>query len=766
MLDDKLRILYIGFGESGQFMLHGSIDALNNSTIRGKPLPAELYIVHSNRQNSEDILNGFLQCQPNQNISCKILSADKLEFLLDDINEFDQISISVRGSNDNDLQPIIKECLLDSGFDISPESLDYRFYEELPFNIPRIKELAELFKRHEVKGLVDIFTNQPDVLAYLWASITGNVRTVMGNNHLDTQRTKWIWSNDYKRILDNMFDDVNLPPLDVICAGYHGAGCVPILHGGKVNGIPLSMFKDMDKLYDGLKDSVIRYSINSKRSRINIRKDVINSYFDLLEALLQGEKTLGMSVFQRISDNPLFSDLPGIKEKEDNGTFIGYPVKIKGSPGNYYWKAVNPSKMYDKERMDFVKNYFKLHNLINSLFSNGVIPELISPTNLNDIPKHDQYFLLQNPITIEQRFMSADVRRVVSHTEYTAGIIITGNREKVIHSKQSSDVVANILYIPNSSPLTIHKVSLPDFDLSSKKTFKIGINDEKYDKRLEPNDFVVHDGKLYVTATYERKDRKESFLVSYDFNEQKEYSYPLSVDELLVKGVKCIPLYFPETTSRNMIAHDGRLYIVLTESDEFSALEYDIESHQMSLIKSPIGDKILTVTGLKNEIIFGGCNYIYRKNGDKLKPIVESKANVMQLRSLPDDRVVLYSDKDSSSVYAVSLDDPMHQHLLSKKPNFEITHNGSIKFATLDDDMINLVSYNGIHSLLNETIKVSRQSIEMPNLEKMVMGKEVVFGVIFRVPNTHVVAMDYNRMSSPLGEFVIPKAYYTRVDVV
>ncbi len=644
---NPLKLLYIGAGAAGEPIINRSMQILNQ--ISG--LESEVYIV-GGKSNPLDIYKDIAENSPElEKINIKTYNSETIHTLFgsEKQTKFDFIVISAGDRKKEAIKKDIKEgvdvkenkkilerrefledkitsALEKSGFDVKDKkSPHYRLRDELPKNWDMISHYAKMFADSKVEGLVDIFTNQPDFLAYFWASITGNVKTVMGNNHIDTFRMRrhspiiyQDMSNagklNKKRIKKH--PDSLLPFFTAICGGLHGGGCAPSLKGYKIGkSTPSSEIYEYNvkAFYEEVKKDVINHTLRLQNNKDKLRWGVFNAYHDVIYELLTNRLSLGMSIFQKITGNPCFDeyfernigsnpDLKKLKE-EDRGLFIGWGTRINSVKDrlyrSFFWEMENPP--YDMMEVwtqdDFVSEYIKSNKFIDLLIKEGLIPNRIDISSTEEEKYSDSVERLP-PLVSEEVTRRLFVPKYVKNGESAENRSrdVSETTTVLVKPKTGSEIKDKFLFfapsIEDRDNINIYQINIPE-DIGS------------IDDVIEPVEQIHIPNTIFLHS-----DGKKLYAVSEKIVTPQLNIVDLATKEFINLSDKYPNLKYYSFSSLKEL--EGRIFLPCKDDSSIGALMIDPANKKVIVelkTKEPVEINSISVYRRKNKYKINGLSY-------------------------------------------------------------------------------------------------------------------------------------------------------------
>ncbi|MBU0979391.1 MAG: hypothetical protein KJ709_01175 [Nanoarchaeota archaeon] len=741
----KTELLYIGADRAGQNIIRGSIE-----TLKELQWPAKLYIVYKEGQ-SNSSLERFLGTQRSsyEGLEWEILPLSRkgregdLEALLERKKKFDLVTISASTRKPYENAEEIKRCLDDAGFD-RDDKVYYRFFTEFPNNWGLITNLAKLFKDNKVEGLVDIFTNQPDLYAAVWSIITGNLRTVMGNNHIDSHRVQCAGTLIYQKLISRKIGISNpdfplqlyrLSELDALMLGMHGGMGSPFISKAFIDSVPVSLLKGEEMLYEELRDAIMNWSLEMISSRIDIRPEVIPTYKAVMHAMLQGDQVLGMSIYRRFSDNPVLQRDKRIKALDDHGTFIGYPTELSWSGRRYFWTPADHlvEEASQKELDNLVEAYVMLHNAVGEFKKAGLIS--------SEFPKDEKY---------RERQRNVIVVGINGHSDRPQVIHIQGLTQPSEESETEKrpGLEGRIFY--NTEPRVIRAVDLSQLERETKFEVKIDPHTDKYSsmKGILPDNDV-----LYALMLYSGKEGRKPYVAWFDMNGKKGGFHKPAGHASLDMDFLHEMLNFNDTAA----IFDGRLYYIGNDQQSIGVLDKAGESYVIERGLKP-DDKMRAVVPIIGGLVFSGTENFYRLKHTSIERICDAEGDPHLVRSLPDEKIILYSDSKGNRQHAFRVGSKSPHSLRAGGQVFDVADNGQVVVAYVDDGLVKRVAYSGAEDLLNHRnpdIKKSEELIENLSLVRMV-GPGIIAAFSKQGENTFVQFYDAHTMR-PYDQKIVKK---------
>ena len=667
MMGERRKLLFVGDGDAGREAINGTIKKLN-SIDKTKDHPVyDLYISHSSQRDAEnvyDIVGGYkpdyelIEPHPIPRVNFK----NRLSVIRDETGDldFDYIMISAGRSYDEkeykEIGHQVEDAIRTAGFDLDNE--DYR-YRDLINNWKTINDLAEIFRDYEVKGLVDIFTNPPDPFAYLWASITGQVDQVMGDNHLDTFRLRTSGGKRYKSICDLLGENVEDKPANFLTAtawGYHGGGIVPILKGYKAvhpfnNFEPL---KDSPEIYEYIKDWLINFPKTlGKDKHMILRTQILESTGEIIEALFDPSKTVEMAVFQKLNDIGFLKRCyPKELDFEDKGLFIGYGTRFISTDEGFFPRPVQPPKeqVSDHAAIDFIQNYKKLHSLIDALVDKELIGKHI---------EHDTSYREEHPLR--------------SPISFRTDILTSKAPQPEIREARPT-----LHYINSDEVRNIYAVELPD--MKKLAQYQINSSTGKHNEKLSPEKMIFSDNHLLIAADY--MDKHTEWLW-FDLHQKVDgFLRPINKRVFDLKGMK-VQMLCSEKLNHTAQVFDGEVYFILRRQNERAKIySFDPDRTEEDFYGEGTGNEhMISLAALDDTLIVGGMENIYYMHKGRLREKHKARCKPMMMQALTNERIVMYGDHEQA--FAFKWDSNQDHRKLDYKV-FDLYQNGDFMIVGYD----------------------------------------------------------------------------------
>jgi hypothetical protein len=317
----------------------------------------------------------------------------------------------------------------------------------------------------------------------------------------------------------------------------------------------------------------------------------------------------------------------------------------------------------------------------------------------------------------------------------------------------------------------VNSISLPEADMNKKRKFKIKVQDERYDSNIALGKFLLNQGNLFVHGTYEKKGEKRSHLIWFDTKEEQSNGHinPKRSQSFEIDKTPITHLYLPYSLTDTAVFYNGKMYFLIEEQEKGRAVVFNPEEPDNYRILSKGvggGDAILSLAAVNDDLIFGGDKNLYRLHKDRLKKICPTKCRPRFMRSLPDERIILYSNGEKDQTWCVELDSNADHSDVIEESYFEIHQANKIVLASILKERIQRAEYNGVHDFKNDNQENVDFSHSISGLKRIIMpNKEVILGIAQEEKDAKVYALDQRLKQGYKDAVILPNTSYLRVEV-
>ena len=521
---------------------------------------------------------------------------------------------------------------------------------------------------------------------------------------------------------------------------------IPYLDNTLVNGLPLSMFNIVTKeLYEMLKQAIPRYG--------DEQYEMLEGHAGTASKLVGG--AMVNHVMRAFSDPEYIISMSVWDPKRK--LYVTWPTKIKDMLTDPL-KIDLSDKIYEDDFNTVCEKVLKPN--VEYLRSMGVTAEPkialtpIGRTLKGKLEDHKEEYTedFEKLVRKVGRRQRREARKAFDKVKDRIDLDIqkhckpprneASERQEEPEEPQQPNLEGKLYYvnIPGDSLVIKSQQLSPEVTTPDKK-YKVEIDNRRYDSKIALRKIIPHKDQLFIEGLYEdRHGTKRSHWIWFDTTNGKKQGTikPEGVIDFHYKDRAKTPiqLCFHDNILMDTATffQDKLYFIIETPEKSEQVIEFDPSTREYELLGSgAIDNEPLTcMTAVEDDLILGGDRNLYRLHNGRLKHLSKTACSAYHIRSLHDERTIVYSDGKSENIYAMQIDNPSDQTEFKEGPYFDIHQNGDIFLASLSRGRIQLSKYSCIDNFLTNKEELGSPvfSRAVENLKRVVIPNEdTVIGI-------------------------------------
>jgi hypothetical protein len=673
----------------------------------------------------------------------------------------------------------------------------------LEYNKKMVDDIARYFTK-DFKGIINIVSNLPEGLAHYAATVLelNDIRQITAHVPLDLIR----YQEEIKRqvIERGIVSGNQIYSVDLMVSGYHDLpwplinGSEIVLNTQEINekgqilkktiGIEIllqELFKQIS-LPEFLSSRGYMHALLSKMEVDQYKKQapegkemlILNgcctagitgkAIMEFAKAVVNRDKTATAIPFKFHDYNRwFFVDMPVTFDR-------GYPrldeAEFKKRFDSSDYRMVRSRIIGDKE-FDDRKQVVQLaksvlgekHDLKTLRIQNKDTLEKV----INETFGKECNFTINNPEDVSILEAIFNPRLNQEYTSSSINVTSLGTAQTNISERKFP---FKIYYVKNTEPTIICSRGLSTNDNQETTKYKVLIKgDDKYEKRMRIRRIIEYDTKLFAECLYnDDKGDKKSHWVWFDklVKQTNGGIKPEGEQSFTIDDKPATFLHLPLKLNDTVTVHQNEIYFLIREQDQkHRAIRFNpMNPKEYTDIGTRVDpdEAILAITSLEDDLIFAGSQKFYRLYKDKLKEIGYVRTTPRIIRSIPEERIILYSDGAGSKIYAFSIDSTAKHTELPQAEDFQINLGNEIILAKIINDRIEKTSYSSVQDLLRNNMSDNQISLPLTGLKKIAMLDEFNIAALTQNDSeTRLHPLDIRTMR-PYGEVItLHNAVYT-----
>ena len=208
--------------------------------------------------------------------------------------------------------------------------------------------------------------------------------------------------------------------------------------------------------------------------------------------------------------------------------------------------------------------------------------------------------------------------------------------------------------------------------------------DRKKVERTSIRKLVVGDGIVMAEAHYSHNNERETTWITFsrEPDGRLEERHRQSFGDCTLLYMDAVGKGGLEDTA---VLFDGSLYFITREQPRSRVIRYTPGKSTFDVISQgmPTDEPLLGVVALQSGLYFAGAGNFYRLHKEKrLRQVSQSSVKPRMLLALPEDDIVMYSDRSSPQVFALSFASQNGETVFTNGPLLDVRQGSYIVMAS------------------------------------------------------------------------------------